>query len=86
MSGRGTLRQSIGALDGNLEHDVRLDGSAGLHGCEVGDETVQVHPGQVPCLQQLGRCLPGGGAVKEGALSKAGSVVTRYAPGVPDPR
>ena len=41
MSGGGSLRQSIGALDGKLGRDVRLHGSVGLNGCEVGDETVQ---------------------------------------------
>jgi len=38
MNGGGSLRQSIAAFDGNLGRDVRLDGSVGLHGCEVGDE------------------------------------------------
>ena len=40
MSG-GSLWQSIGALDGKLGRDVRLDDSIGFDGCEVGDQTVQ---------------------------------------------
>ena len=94
MSGGGSLRQSIGALDGKLGRDVRLDGSVGFHGCEVGDETVQTetHRGlrntrveSRACIGS-GAALPSGGTVKKGALSDAGSVVTKYDPSARDPR
>ena len=94
MSGGGSLRQSIGALDGNLGRDVRLDGSVGLHGCEVGDETVQreAHRGlrntrveSRACIG-AGASLLSGGTVKEGALSDAGTVVTKYDSSARDPR
>jgi carbonic anhydrase/acetyltransferase-like protein (isoleucine patch superfamily) len=74
MSDGGSLRQSIGALDGNLGRDVRLDGSVGLHGCEVGDETVQTEAQRGlrntriesrACIA-AGAAFPGGGTVKEG--------------------
>ena len=94
MSDRGSLRQSIGALDGNLGRDVRLDGSVGLHGCEVGDETVQLeahrglHNTRVESRGRIGSgaALPSRGTVKEGALSNAGSVVTKYDPSARDSR
>ena len=94
MSGGGSFRQSICALDGNLGRDVRLDGSIGLHGCEVGDEAVQTeaHRGlrntrveSRGCIGS-GAALPSGGTVKEGALSNAGSVVTKYDPSARLPR
>jgi carbonic anhydrase/acetyltransferase-like protein (isoleucine patch superfamily) len=72
MSGGGSLRQSIGALDGNFGRDVRLGGSISLHGCEVGDETVQTkaHRGSRNARVESRACigsgaaLPGGGTVK----------------------
>ena len=88
MSGGGSLRQSIGTLDGNLGREVRLDGSVGLHGCEVGDEAVQteahggLHNARVEsrgCIGS-GAALPSEGTVEEGALSNAGSVVTKHDP------
>ena len=74
MSGGGSFRQSICALDGNLERDVRLDGSIGLHGCKVDDEAVQteahrgLHNTRVESRSCIGSgaALPSGGAVKEG--------------------
>jgi hypothetical protein len=72
MSDGGSLRQSIGALNGNFRRDVRLDGSIGLHGCEVGDETVQTKAHRGPRKRRVesrscigsGAALPGGDTVK----------------------
>jgi acetyltransferase-like isoleucine patch superfamily enzyme len=94
MSGGGSLRQSIGALNGNLGRDVRLDGSVGLHGCEVADETLQTETHRGPRKTRVesracigaGAALPSGGTVKEGALRDAGSVVTKYNASARDPR
>jgi acetyltransferase-like isoleucine patch superfamily enzyme len=94
MNGGGSLRQSIGALDGNLGRDVRLDGSVGLRGCEVGDETVQTEAHRGPRKTRFdsracigaGAALPSGGTVEEDALRDAGSVVTKYDPSTRDPR
>ena len=90
MSGGGSLRQSIGALG----RDVRLDGSVGLHDYEVGDETAktEAHRGlgntRVESRGRIGSgaALPSRGTVKEGALSNAGSIVTKYDPSARDPR
>jgi len=71
MSGGGSLRQSIGTLDGNLGRDVRLDGSVGLHGFEVGDETVPIETHRDSAKRESGpaigsgAALPSGGAVKK---------------------
>ena len=92
MSGGGSLRQSIGTLDGNLGREVRLDGSVGLHGFEVGDETVPTETHRDSARRESGpaigsgAALPSGGAVKEGALSDGGSVVTKQGPSSRDPR
>ena len=97
MNGGGSFRRSIGALDRNLVslgRDVCLDGSVGLHGCEVGGETVQteahrgLHNTRVESRGRIGSgaALPSGGMAKEGALSNAGSVVTKYDPSARDPR
>ena len=94
MSDGGSLRHLIGALDGNLGRDVRLDGSVGLHGCEVGDETVPTEAHRGPRKTRVesracigaGAALPRGSAVKQGALSNAGSVLTKFDASARDPR
>ena len=83
---------SISAV--SLGRDVRRDGSIGLHGCEAGDETAQteahrgLHNTRVESRGRIGSgaALPSGGTVKEGALSNAGSVATKYDPSARDPR
>ena len=94
MSDGGSLRQSIGALDGILGRDVRQDGSIGLYGCEVGDETVQTETHRGPRKKRVesracigaGAALPSGGTVKEGVLRDAANVVTKYDLSARDPR
>ena len=83
---------SISAV--SLGRALRRDGSVGLHGCEVGDKTAQTeaHRGlgntRVESRGRIGSsaALPSGGTVKEGALSNAGSVVTKYDPSARDSR
>jgi len=94
MNGGGFRRQSVCALDGNLGRDVCLDSSIGLRGCEVGDEAVQTeaHRGLRNARVESRGCigsgvtLPSGDTVEGGALSNAGSVVTKYDHRRRDPR